>query len=238
MGLIFLALVRLIECEMYDFLQHEIQFFIFCLTTLFTLINPIGISPMLIIMTQRFPQKEKINIAKKGSLTAFITLVLFSLLGSVIFNFFGITIEAFQIMGGILFFRNGLRMLDSKIGRSRTTPAEQEESEESDDIAVSPIGIPLIAGPGAITAAMLLSSQTPHLYSYFTLIFSIFFVLSLVYIILRNGNMILKLLGTTGIRIIQRLMGLILMVIAVQFVINGVISIYKPLMAKARQLGC
>ncbi|MFL3005970.1 MAG: MarC family protein [Candidatus Neomarinimicrobiota bacterium] len=213
---------------MYEFLQHEIQFFIFCLTTLFTLINPIGISPILIIMTERFPQKEKINIAKKGSLTAFITLILFSLLGSVIFNFFGITIEAFQIMGGILFFRNGLRMLDSKIGRSRTTPAEQEESEESDDIAVSPIGIPLIAGPGAITAAMLLSSQTPQIYSYFTLIFSIFFVLSLVYLILRNGNVILKLLGTTGVRVIQRLMGLILMVIAVQFVINGVISIYKP----------
>ena len=214
---------------MYDFLQHEIQFFIFCLTTLFTLINPIGISPILIIMTERFPQEKKINIARKGSLTAFITLILFSILGSVIFNFFGITIEAFQIMGGILFFRNGLRMLDSKIGRSRTTPAEQEESEESDDIAVSPIGIPLIAGPGAITAAMLLSSQTPQIYSYFTLTFSIFFVLSLVYLILRNGDILLKLLGTTGIRIIQRLMGLILMVIAVQFIINGVISVYKPL---------
>ena len=64
-------------------------------------------------------------------------------------------------MGGILFFRNGLKTLDSKIGRSRTTPAEQEESEESNDIAVSPIGIPLIAVPGAITATMLLSSQTP-----------------------------------------------------------------------------
>ena len=230
MGLIFLALVHLRECNMHEFFQHEIQFFIFCLTTLFTLINPIGISPILIIMTERFSKKEKINIAQKGSLTAFLTLILFSLLGSVIFNFFGITIEAFQIMGGILFFRNGLRMLDSKIGRSRTTPAEQEESEESDDIAVSPIGIPLIAGPGAITAAMLLSSQTPQLYSYFTLIFSIFFVLSLVYLILRNGDMILKLLGTTGIRIIQRLMGLILMVIAVQFVINGVISVYNPLM--------
>ena len=231
MVLIFLALVHLKECEMYEFLQHEIQFFIFCLTTLFTLINPIGISPILIIMTERFPKKEKINIAKKGSLTAFITLILFPLLGSVIFNFFGITTEAFQIMGGILFFRNGLRMLDSKIGRSRTTPAEQEESEESDDIAVSPIVIPLIAGPGAITAAMLLSSQTPQIYSYFTLIFSIFFVLSLVYIILRNGNVIAKLLGTTGTRVIQRLMGLILMVIAVQFVINGVISIYKSPMA-------
>ena len=75
-----------------------------------------------------------------------------------------------------------MRMLDSKIGRSRTTPAEQEESEESDDIAISPIGIPLIAGPGAITAAMLLSSQTPQLYSYFTIISSIFFcVISCIY---------------------------------------------------------
>ena len=120
-------------------------------------------------------------------------------------------------------------MLDSKIGRSRTTPAEKEESEESDDIAVSPIGIPLIVGPGAITAAMLLSSQTPQIYSYFTLIFSIFVVLSLVYIILRNGDILLKLLGTTGVRIIQRLMGLILMVIAVQFVINGLVSVLKPL---------
>ena len=114
---------------MYEIIQHEVNFFIFCLTTLFTLINPIGISPILIIMTERFPKPEKIEIAKKGSLTAFITLILFSLLGSVIFNFFGITLEAFQIMGGILFFRNGMRMLDSKIGRSRTTPAKQEESE-------------------------------------------------------------------------------------------------------------
>jgi multiple antibiotic resistance protein len=145
-------------------------------------------------------------------------------MGSVIFNFFGITIEAFQIMGGILFFRNGMRMLEAKIGRSRTTPKEQEESLESDDIAISPIGIPLIAGPGAITASMLLSSQTPQLYSYATLGVSIFIVLSVVYLILRNGDLLMKALGHTGLRVIQRLMGLVLMVIAVQFVINGVMS--------------
>ena len=217
---------------MIDFIQSETQFFILCLTTLFTLINPIGIAPLLMVMTERFSKDERVKIAKKGSATALITLLLFAILGSMIFSFFGITLEAFQIMGGILFFRNGLRMLDAKVGRSRTTPAEQEESEESNDIAVSPIGIPLIAGPGAITATMLLSSQTPHLYSYFTLTFSIFFVLSVVYIILRNGDLLLKLLGTTGTRIIQRLMGLILMVIAVQFVINGVLSIYKPLLSQ------
>ena len=214
---------------MIDFIHSEIQFFILCLTTFFTLINPIGIAPILLVMTERFSKEEKINIAWKGSLTAFITLIIFSILGSVIFNIFGITIEAFQIMGGILFFRSGFRMSEAKIGRSRTTPMEREESQESDDLAITPIGIPLIAGPGAITASMLLSSQTPQIYSYATLGVSIFLVLTVVYLILRNGGLLMKALGYTGMRVIQRLMGLVLMVIAVQFVINGVMSILTPL---------
>ena len=215
---------------MIDFIQSETQFFILCLTTLFTLINPIGIAPLLMVMTERFSKDEKVKIARKGSATALITLLLFAILGSLIFSFFGITLEAFQIMGGILFFRNGLRMLDAKVGRSRTTPAEQEESQESDDIAISPIGIPLIAGPGAITATMLLSSQTPQIYSYLTLGLSIMIVLTFVHVILRNGDVLMRVLGTSIMRIIQRLMGLILLVIAVQFVINGTISVIKPLL--------
>ena len=214
---------------MIDFIHSEIQFFILCITTFFTLINPVGIAPILLVMTERFSKEEKINIAWKGSLTAFITLIIFSILGSVIFNIFGITIEAFQIMGGIIFFRSGFRMSEAKIGRSRTTPMEREESQESDDLAITPIGIPLIAGPGAITASMLLSSQTPQLYSYATLGVSIFLVLTVVYLILRNGGLLMKALGYTGMRVIQRLMGLVLMVIAVQFVINGVMSILSPL---------
>ena len=214
---------------MIDFIHSEIQFFILCLTTFFTLINPVGIAPILLVMTERFSKEEKINIAWKGSLTAFITLIIFSILGSVIFNIFGITIEAFQIMGGILFFRSGFRMSEAKIGRSRTTPMEREESQESDDLAITPIGIPLIAGPGAITASMLLSSQTPQFYSYATLGVSFFLVLAVVYLILRNGGLLMKALGYTGMRVIQRLMGLVLMVIAVQFVINGVMSILSPL---------
>ena len=215
---------------MIAFIQSETQFFILCLTTLFTLINPIGIAPLLVVMTERFSKDERVKIAKKGSATALITLLLFAILGSLIFSFFGITLEAFQIMGGILFFRNGLRMLDAKVGRSRTTPAEQEESQESDDIAISPIGIPLIAGPGAITATMLLSSQTPQIYSYLTLGLSIMIVLTFVYVILRNGDVLMRVLGTSTMRIIHRLMGLILLVIAVQFVINGTISVIKPLL--------
>ena len=126
-----------------------------------------------------------------------------------------------------------LKMLEAKVSRSRTTPMEQEESQESDDISISPIGIPLIAGPGAITASMLLSSQIPGIYSYATLGLSILLVLSLVYLILRNGDFIMKAIGYTGMRIIQRLMGLVLMVIAVQFVINGIITIVTPLVSSS-----
>ena len=213
------------------FLQTELQFFILCLTTLFTLINPIGIAPILVVMTERFSKSERITIAKQGTITACIILIVFAFLGSLIFNLFAITIEAIQIMGGIIFFRSGFKMLEAKVGRSRTTPQEETESQESDDIAISPIGIPLIAGPGAITATMLLSSKVPNVHSYISIGLAILLVLSVVYLILRNGDLIINALGVKGMRVIQRLMGLILMVIAVQFVINGVTTVLQPLMA-------
>ena len=122
-------------------------------------------------------------------------------------------------------------MMDAKVGRSRTTPLEETESQESDDIAISPIGIPLIAGPGAITATMLLSSKVPNVHSYISIGLAILLVLSVVYLILRNGDLIINALGVKGMRVIQRLMGLILMVIAVQFVINGVSTVLQPLLA-------
>ena len=90
-----------------NFVQSETQFLIFCLTTLLTLINPIGITPLLVIMTEQFSKEQRINISKKESLTSSTNIILFAILGSFIFNFFSIIIEAFEIMGAILFFRNG-----------------------------------------------------------------------------------------------------------------------------------
>jgi multiple antibiotic resistance protein len=180
-------------------------------------------------MTERFSKKEKVKIAKKGIATGTITLLVFTLLGSIIFNLYGITLEAFQIMGGILFFRSGLRMLEAQVGRSRSTDTEIEEFKESDEIAISPIGIPLIAGPGAITGVMLLSGKAPSTISLGTLLLAVLITMIIFYFILRAGDQVGKKIGVTGMRVIQRIMGLILMVIAVQFVINGVETIITRL---------
>lgn len=211
------------------FLDVEFQFLILCLSTLLTLINPLGIAPIFIVMTERFSKKEKVKIAKKGIATGTITLLVFTLLGSIIFNLYGITLEAFQIMGGILFFRSGLRMLEAQVGRSRSTDTEIEEFKESDEIAISPIGIPLIAGPGAITGVMLLSGKAPSTISLGTLLLAVLITMLIFYFILRAGDQVGKKIGVTGMRVIQRIMGLILMVIAVQFVINGVETIITRL---------
>lgn len=201
---------------------ESLEYLFLCLSTLISLVNPLGMAPLFIVLTERFEPNNRISIAKKGTLTAALILIIFALLGTYIFKFYSLTIEAFRIMGGIIFFRTGLRMLDAQISRGRSTPRETEESMESDDIAVSPIGIPVIAGPGAITASMILSGEAQDAIDYGILIFTIMFTMILTFFVFRGANKLSARFGTTGLRIIQRIMGILLMVIAVQFMINGV----------------
>jgi len=201
---------------------ESLEYLFLCLSTLISLVNPLGMAPLFLVLTERFEPNDRISIAKKGTLTATLILIIFALLGTYIFKFYSLTIEAFRIMGGIIFFRTGLRMLDAQISRGRSTPRETEESMESDDIAVSPIGIPVIAGPGAITASMILSGEARDAIDYGILIFTIMFTMILTFFVFRGANKLSARFGTTGLRIIQRIMGILLMVIAVQFMINGV----------------
>ena len=210
---------------MIDSLNIELQYLLFCLSTLFTVVNPLGITPIFAAMTERFSNADQIRIARKGIITGSTVLIIFTLLGSFIFRFYGITVEAFQIMGGIIFFRSGLRMLDAQVGRSRTTQSERDEFKDSDELAISPIGVPLITGPGAITGVVILSGKGSSDFSIITLLLAVIITMTLFYWILRAGNILAKRIGITGMRVIERMMGLILMVIAVQFIINGLETI-------------
>ena len=210
---------------MSNFLNIELQYLIFCLSTLFAVINPLGITPIFVAMTEKYDSETRSKIARKGIITGSVILIVFTLLGSIIFQFYGITVEAFQIMGGVIFFRSGMRMLDAKVGRSRTTESEREEFKDTDEIAISPIGVPLITGPGAITGVVILSGKAPTNFSVLVLLFSVIVSMFIFYFILKAGNYIGQKIGIAGMRVIERMMGLILMVIAVQFIINGIETI-------------
>ena len=205
----------------------NISFILLTFSSLFTLINPIGITPILLSMTEDESDSEYQVIIKKGIITAYIILTIFAIMGDLIFKFYGITIYAFMIAGGILFLRNSFDMIDSKISRESSTPLETKEAIQKEDISITPIGIPLIAGPGAITSIMILSSQTSSYVDKCIVHINILITLIITYIILLLGKKISKKIGTTGIRIIQRIMGLILLVISIQFIINGILLLME-----------
>ena len=207
----------------------DLSFILLSFSSLFALLNPIGIAPIILSITENYSLKDYKKLIRRSTIFACIILLIFAITGKIIFSFYGITLHAFKIAGGILFLRIGLNMLEAKVSRTKSTPKESEEAESNSDIALSPIGIPLIAGPGAITSVMILSAQTTSLNQKIIFYVSIVLTLFITFIILTLAKKLTKILGTVGLRIIERIMGMILMVVAIQFIIDGmniVIQIY------------
>ncbi|HEX2202764.1 MAG TPA: MarC family protein [Longimicrobium sp.] len=159
---------------------------------------------------------------RRAILTAFVVLAGFGLLGSWIFSVFGITTEAFRITGGIILFGIGLEMLQARRSRTRSTREEEEESRAVDDVGVVPLGIPLLAGPGAITTVLTLLAQARTPAAQATVYGVIVAVLLAAWLLLHVAPAVARKLRLTGMHAIERVMGLIVMVIGVQFVIDGV----------------
>ena len=139
--------------------NFDLSFVLLSFSSLFTLLNPIGTAPIVLSLTESLNPEEYNKVIKKSIVVACLILLLFAMMGNIIFTFYGITVYAFKIAGGILFLRIGINMLEAKVSRTKSTPKESEEASENDDIALTPIGIPLIAGPGAITSVMILAAQ-------------------------------------------------------------------------------
>ena len=198
------------------------EFFILCFSSLFALINPIGLVPIFLSITENHNRKERDIIAIKAVIFSFFILIIFSFIGEFIFSFYDITIEGFRIAGGILLLKISLDMLESKRSRTRTTPIEQKEAEEKDEIAYTPLGIPLIAGPGAIASIMILSSESNDYLDKVTLLISLSLVLLMTFIIFKISKLLSKNFGKSGLRIMQRIMGLILMTISIEFILKGI----------------
>ena len=204
----------------------DFEFFILCFSSLFALVNPIGIVPIFLSITEECTPKEKNKIILNAIGFAFFVLISFSLVGDLIFSFYGITIHAFKIAGGIILFKISLDMVESKRSRTKTTPAEEKEAEDKKEVAYTHMGIPLIAGPGSIASIMILYSETNGDINYKVHLFlALACVLLITLLIFRISKYLSKTFGKSGLRIMQRIMGLILMVISIEFIFQGVESI-------------
>lgn len=188
--------------------------------TFFIVIDPIGIVPLFLSTVSHLAPPERKRIAGAAVSVAFFVLSVFILAGRFILSFFGISPGAFYIAGGVLFFMIAMDML---FGRSkRTKTSAEEDAEDSTSLAVFPLAIPMISGPGAITTIMLYSADSTSWASITPMLFAVIVpVLACVYLAMRMSGLILRMLGKTGVSVVERMMGLILSGLSIQFIVQG-----------------
>ncbi len=183
------------------------------------MINPLGVVPIYISLSQGLGRRQKRNVILKATLTAFITLTLFAIAGRYIFAFFGVSTGALQMVGGVVFFIMGWEMLRGKTVPNRLDTETDEEF--GDDIAITPIGIPMITGPGVITMVIMYMRSAEAFSEKSVIVFAIFTACALTALVLFCGRFILGFLGPAISKIMMRIMGLIVMGIAFEFLFSG-----------------
>lgn len=197
----------------------DISTLIAAFVTLFVIIDPPGLTPIFIALTQGMKPAQRRTVALRACLIAAALMLVFLFLGETVLGFIGISMPAFRIAGGILLFLTALEMLFQK----RQERREQASSlEEPDDPSVFPLALPLIVGPGTITTLILLTSQANGAADMATIIAVAFSVLLCVFLAFLAAPPIERALGKTGINIVTRVLGMLLAALATQFVIDGI----------------
>ncbi|MEN6341958.1 MAG: NAAT family transporter [Methanospirillum sp.] len=199
-----------------------VSFVLLSLSSLLVIVNPLGAALIFVSMTADFDRETKRRTAIEASWYAVIVLVIFALLGGIILVLFGITLAAFRIGGGILLFMIGLDMVYAKVSRAKVTATEKYEGDV-DDVAVMPIAIPMIAGPGAITTVIVLMDEARGLgiWAYGVVLVSILATSSVTHLMMAHSDWIVSRVGQREFRAVNRIMGILLIAIAVEFVITG-----------------
>ena len=211
-----------------------LEFFVRAFAGVFVIIDPIGGSTHFLALSAHVSSSKRKDIAKRACLVALCILVFFTLAGGALLKYFGITLAALKIAGGILLFTIAITMLYGKPAAARISQEEEEEAPTLDDIAVIPLAIPLLSGPGAITTVMVFVGEAKTPIRIGILLFTIFLSLLITYVIFVHSEYIKNALKRTGIKIMTRIMGLIMSVIAVQFVINGIADIIPFLLLRIK----
>jgi multiple antibiotic resistance protein len=200
-----------------------VRFSLLALSSIFFLVDPFAAIGSFLAITAGSDQPRRKRMARKAALTCFIVLTSFALCGQVIFHIFGITLPAFEIAGGLILLLIGLDMLQAKRSATQEASGDTEEASHKEDAGVVPLGIPMLAGPGAISSVMVLVGQAPAFWHWqMAAIVGAIGITSLVsYWVLAGASRVREFMGETGIRILVRIMGLLLVALAMQFFVNG-----------------
>ena len=196
---------------------------------LFAIVNPIGTLPVFMSATHGWSAQDRARTVKLVALTVFLVLAMSSLLGDRILAFFSISIPSFQVGGGILLMLIAISMMHGRQSYARQTPEEALAAANRDEVAVVPLGIPLLAGPGAISSMIIAAQQSGNFWGHASLIVPAAAVSALVGLILALSGPIAHRLGTIGINVVTRLMGLILAAMAVEFIARGAAALFPGL---------
>jgi multiple antibiotic resistance protein len=197
------------------------RFSLLALSSIFFLVDPFAALPTFLAVTAGEDNARRIRTARKASLSAFVILSTFAIAGTYIFKMFGITLPAFEIAGGIILLLIGLDMLEAKRSATQETNPETQSASEKDDPGIVPMGIPMLAGPGAITSVMVLVGQAQTHWQMAAIFGAIAITAAICFLVLGAASRVAAVLGETGIRILVRIMGLLLVALAVQYFVNG-----------------
>jgi len=201
-----------------------LSFSLLSLSSLIIIVNPLGATLIYVSLTTQLDRPARDLIIRDSCRIALVVLLVVGLVGTWILQFFGISLEAFRIAGGILLFGIGMEMVYARTSRTKMTATEKYESKDNEDIAVMPLAIPMIAGPGAITTTIVLTNEAGGIAPFAGLVVfgSIFISIVITYYMMKNSDYIMSKIGQRQYRVINRLLGMLLMAIAVQFVITGI----------------
>lgn len=198
-----------------------VRFSLLALSSIFFLVDPFAALPTFLAVTEDQTARRRVRTARKASLTAWVVLTLFAFIGQYIFRLFGISLPAFEIAGGIILLLIGLDMLEAKRSPTQETPKEAKAAVSKDDAGIVPMGIPMLAGPGAITTVMVLVGEVQTSWQMIAILGSIAITAAICFLVLGSADRVARVLGQTGIRILVRVMGLLLVALAVQYFVNG-----------------
>ena len=186
--------------------------------------------PVFLGLTNDQSNKERAGTALRATLTVFVVLSAFGLAGSIIFDFFSITLPAFKVAGGILLFNVALDMMRAKPSPTRGTKEEQQDAETKEDVGIIPLGLPLLSGPGAIATVVVLTGKSHTTTERLALEGAVLAVSVLTLVVLRSATLLARVLGKTGMNVIGRIMGLILSAVSMEFIIDGAREAFPKLL--------